>query len=291
MSELKFSCTQCGQHIAADEAWSGRQIQCPKCQAALVVPAVPAASTTIRPSAPPPPPLPPQFPSAPAPAVSAPARPKSKSPVLWIVLGAGAVCLVGALAVGVLAYRMVQAKQRAESRSRAAQMSRNNPAPPRVATQSRSADLLPTPADPKVQTDPATVEIPNTPTAGTIRGSEFKPDSALITSQSFTLKQGKEFFPDASLTFFLFLKPDQKLPGRTITIASQDKSFPKPHIHVARKGPDQRIPKTEIVTQNYALRLEFGEQDGDKLPGRIYLELGESFGTKVSGTFEAKVGK
>ena len=28
-----------------------------------------------------------------------------------------------------------------------------------------------------------------------------------------------------------------------------------------------------------------------KLPGRIYLELGESFGTKVSGTFEAKVGK
>lgn len=291
MSELKFSCTQCGQHIAADEAWSGRQIQCPKCQAALVVPAVPAAPTPVRPSAPPPPPLPPKMPTTPAPVAAAPARSKSKSPVLWIVLGAGAVCLVGALVVGVLAYRMVQAKQRAEARSRAAQMSRNNPAPPRTVNQTRSTDLIPTPADPKVQTDPANVEIPSTPAAGTVRGSEFKPDSAQITAQSFTLKQGKEFFPDASLTFFLFLKPDQKLPGRTITIASQDKSFPKPHIHVARKAPDQRIPKTEIVTQNYALRLEFGEQEGDKLPGRIYLELGESFGTKVSGTFEAKVGK
>ena len=61
----------------------------------------------------------------------------------------------------------------------------------------------------------------------------------------------------------------------------------RPHIHVARKDDPKGLPRTEIVTSNYALRLEFGERQGNKLPGRIYLEMGQSFGTKVAGTFEA----
>ena len=50
-----------------------------------------------------------------------------------------------------------------------------------------------------------------------------------------------------------------------------------------------RAPKVEIVTSNYALRLEFGERQGDKIPGRIFLEMGQRHGTKVAGTFEATV--
>jgi hypothetical protein len=38
MADLKFSCARCGQHISCDAAWSGHQIQCPVCQAQLVVP-------------------------------------------------------------------------------------------------------------------------------------------------------------------------------------------------------------------------------------------------------------
>lgn len=38
MNEIKFSCPQCGQHIACDETYSGQQIACPNCQQALVVP-------------------------------------------------------------------------------------------------------------------------------------------------------------------------------------------------------------------------------------------------------------
>src|ERR1700677_4713954 len=50
MSEFKFSCPSCGQHIQADDGYSGRQINCPSCQSTLVVPQ--------NPSAPPPPPVP-----------------------------------------------------------------------------------------------------------------------------------------------------------------------------------------------------------------------------------------
>ena len=40
MSEFKFSCPQCGQHIQCDTLWSGRQINCPACQQPLVVPSL-----------------------------------------------------------------------------------------------------------------------------------------------------------------------------------------------------------------------------------------------------------
>ena len=44
MSDIKFSCSQCGQHISCDEAWSGHQLQCPACQNTLTVPHLQAAA-------------------------------------------------------------------------------------------------------------------------------------------------------------------------------------------------------------------------------------------------------
>jgi hypothetical protein len=39
MSKLKFSCSHCGQHLECDDQFAGREIPCPKCKAATVVPA------------------------------------------------------------------------------------------------------------------------------------------------------------------------------------------------------------------------------------------------------------
>ncbi|MGD0413006.1 MAG: hypothetical protein ABSC18_15050 [Verrucomicrobiota bacterium] len=43
MSDFKFACPACGQRIAATDDYAGYQINCPACQAAIVVPANPAA--------------------------------------------------------------------------------------------------------------------------------------------------------------------------------------------------------------------------------------------------------
>lgn len=48
MPDIKFSCSQCGQHISCDELWSGHQIQCPSCQNTLTVPHT--QTTTTQPS-------------------------------------------------------------------------------------------------------------------------------------------------------------------------------------------------------------------------------------------------
>jgi DNA-directed RNA polymerase subunit RPC12/RpoP len=42
MADIKFSCSQCGQHITCDEPWAGHQIQCPTCQNTITVPQAPS---------------------------------------------------------------------------------------------------------------------------------------------------------------------------------------------------------------------------------------------------------
>src|ERR1051325_5584913 len=44
MSEFKFACPICGQHITADSRDSGSQIPCPTCFRKIVVPQAPASS-------------------------------------------------------------------------------------------------------------------------------------------------------------------------------------------------------------------------------------------------------
>jgi DNA-directed RNA polymerase subunit RPC12/RpoP len=40
MSQFKFNCSHCGQHLECDEQFSGRQITCPACHALTLVPQV-----------------------------------------------------------------------------------------------------------------------------------------------------------------------------------------------------------------------------------------------------------
>src|SRR6266853_1165674 len=44
MSEFKFACPVCGQHITADSTTTGTQIECPTCFQKIVVPQAPATA-------------------------------------------------------------------------------------------------------------------------------------------------------------------------------------------------------------------------------------------------------
>ena len=47
MSEFKFSCPQCGQHILCDTQWSGLEINCPACQQTLAAPSLESPAPAI----------------------------------------------------------------------------------------------------------------------------------------------------------------------------------------------------------------------------------------------------
>lgn len=49
MSEFKFECPHCQQHLQCNEEHSGRQIQCPKCQHLIVIPPAPGKTAQFDP--------------------------------------------------------------------------------------------------------------------------------------------------------------------------------------------------------------------------------------------------
>ncbi|BCX47481.1 hypothetical protein HAHE_13890 [Haloferula helveola] len=44
MSEIKFACPNCDQHVSAGPEWFGREVACPNCQFMLTVPGEPQVS-------------------------------------------------------------------------------------------------------------------------------------------------------------------------------------------------------------------------------------------------------
>lgn len=49
MSEFKFNCPHCQQHLQCDEQFSGREIQCPTCKVLIRIPAVPGKTAMYQP--------------------------------------------------------------------------------------------------------------------------------------------------------------------------------------------------------------------------------------------------
>ena len=49
MSEFKFSCSHCGQHMKCAEEASGRQIECPACHHLIHIPPVPGKTIQYKP--------------------------------------------------------------------------------------------------------------------------------------------------------------------------------------------------------------------------------------------------
>jgi len=49
MSDFKFSCPQCQQHLQCDEQFAGREIQCPGCHHLIRIPPVPGKTAQYTP--------------------------------------------------------------------------------------------------------------------------------------------------------------------------------------------------------------------------------------------------
>jgi DNA-directed RNA polymerase subunit RPC12/RpoP len=49
MSQFKFSCPHCDQHLQCDEQASGREIQCPNCHHLIRVPPIPGRTAEYNP--------------------------------------------------------------------------------------------------------------------------------------------------------------------------------------------------------------------------------------------------
>ncbi len=135
------------------------------------------------------------------------------------------------------------------------------------------------------------MRCPASPAAGKINGRPFAPQTAelsRIDGRFLTLRQGEEFNPDVQLKIALSAAKDENFSGKTYEIAAEAGRSPLP-VSLAWKGPEKQFPDVKTYTDKLALRLEFGQEDGGKLPGKIYLCLPDEARSYVAGTFTAAV--
>jgi DNA-directed RNA polymerase subunit RPC12/RpoP len=280
MSEFKFACPVCGQHITADSSTSGGQIECPTCFQKIVVPQAPASpdSKFILSAAQVGKPRPA---SAEAASLLGPLQtspPRSSVPV--IVALVVFLCAAGA-ALFVFRDRLLKL-------ARAQPPAGTNAPLPQPTAPVALNTTYPVPTNITWTLDLSNAVPPDTTVAGSIHGSGFLCEKAVLQGGRLSLGQGKTWPWDLGISLNLFARQGEELSGKTVEI---DPERPRaPHV-VLRWKDGQRQPATTNINRGYALKVTFGQATNGHMPGTIYLCLPDPAKSFVAGTFDAQIRK
>ncbi len=266
MSQHKFACPVCGQHLTAGPADSGQEITCPTCFQKLVVPAPRAGDSKLIVSA-----LLAERRKAPLPAVSgSPAVKRSASRISLSV-----VFLL--LLLGGIIYAIYFKTSHGA-----------HPAPP---TSSNTAALSQPPvplANLPWSLDVATARFTNGPVAGRVRGHPFQTESATLQGGTLTLRQGRVRKPELAVALYLSATRGEDLAGKTIVVRSDRQRAPQ--IQLRWKDEKQKN-QAEKIRGGYALKIAFDQPVHGRLTGRIWLSTPDQKQSFVAGEFDAEIRK
>jgi hypothetical protein len=264
MSEFKFACPVCGQHITADPSTSGGQIECPTCFQKIVVPQAPSSADTkfilSASQVGKPRPLPGETGAAPGPQMSHSGRGSIWGLVALLLL----LCAAGA-AIFILRDKIFKTSR------------------------PKAAALVKLPSNLVWSLDLKNATFPETNAAGRLHGREFTPDRTTLEGGTFSLRQGKTWPPDLGITILLPAQPGEDVAGKTFEVVpAQPQSAPRV---ILRWKDDQQQPGKQEFARGYALKLVFDQPAHGRLPGRIYLCLPDEDQSVVAGTFQATLRK
>jgi DNA-directed RNA polymerase subunit RPC12/RpoP len=280
MSEFKYACPVCGQHIKCDSTQSGTTMECPTCFQKIVVPQAPASDNpkfiitgkkvgAERP-----------LPTAVVNAAAAPLPAPQKSSLVPAILLGVLVCVAAAL---LFAFR-----------GKIFKPAGGPPPPPGgpVATgtppKPPKAPLVAPPASDNNWTlDLATAVIPDAPVAGRIHGEDFIIERAIFQNGTLTFRAGTRGAVEFGVLINFSGAQAESLSGQSIHVATNaDKAA---NIILRWKDNDQQ--HKENFNDRYTMRLEFDQLSGNRLPGKIYLCTPDTEKSYVAGTFRADVRK
>jgi DNA-directed RNA polymerase subunit RPC12/RpoP len=271
MSEFKYACPVCGQHMMCDASQGGSVMECPTCFQKIVAPQAPAADAkfiltgtkltekkiNVR--------------------VDGPVAVVQEKPfplAVFIVL----VLVVVAGAAGFFIYR-----------------AKHSPPPAPPATVKAPAKKI---DPPKPSAPPAsdanwmltlnTNEIPGTPVAGRIHAQDFLIERATFQNGTLTLRAGQKGAVEFGALINFGGAQAESLSGQAINVAADTDQAAK--ISLRWKDAAGEVQKAEYDS-GYALRLEFGALERNRLPGKIWLCLPDPEKSYLLGSFKANVSK
>ena len=274
MSEFKFACPVCGQHITCDSGSSGTQMDCPTCFRKLVVPQAKSAgsSNLVLTAA--------LVQSRPATSLSSQtdfiaARPPAakKVPVAALTL----MLLVVCAGAGVFVFRKTIFHSNQSG----------SPATDQLAVAKPVIPVIPPAADATNWTlNLADANIPDEPANGGVNGRGFKLERATIQQGRLDLRQGPRWPPDVGVSVHLFAERTEDLAGRTVIIEATRTNAPRTILRWKNENGD---PATKDVRRGYALKVEFGSVASNHLPGKIFIAFPDDAKSYAAGTFNAEI--
>ncbi len=129
------------------------------------------------------------------------------------------------------------------------------------------------------------VTFPDEAVSGRIHGQTFAMEKVSLEGGFLKFCQGGGFFADLEMDVVIFESNLAKLSGRTLEVPTEEPGS-KPHIWMKWMEASGQSPQSKSYMDDYALRLEFGQVAGGKLPGKIYLCLPDPEKSFIRGTFE-----
>lgn len=263
MSELKFNCPVCGQHIATDSSASGTQLECPTCFQSIIVPQPPkpqskymlSATQFIKPG---------QKARGPAGLAPKPRRRRMFVPELLLLLAVGCI-------MGLLVYALRSKSNRTDSK------------PPPAGKAKTVAGRGP---DKFWKMDLEKAAFPNRKAAGRIHHGHFTCTRAVLVRNVLSLRQGPARRPERLVNVIFHTEEVASLPGRSFNITTNDtRALPR----VVLRWREHDLQVAQLFTNGYAMKLTFGSIELGKMSGRIYLCVPDASKSYVAGRFVADV--
>ncbi len=281
MSEFKFACPVCGQHITADTAATGSKLSCPTCFQQIVVPQPPASDDTklIISAAKADKPRPPQTETPPD--LGPLARPQGNGVFSYVALGVALLC-VAALGAWLFYNRQLHPPP-----PPVVEQPHPPPKPPKPPFVLSSPFAVPT--NVSWGLEPEAITIPAGAPAGSVRGLGFLCQRAVLQEGTLLLRQGTSGAPDLAFTVVLPPQRAEDLTSKVITV-SPDQDPPVPKVAIRWKTSPQKVA-TKSFTNGYLLKVIFGVPGRGKMPFKIYLSVPDHDKSFAAGTFEAEIRK
>jgi hypothetical protein len=277
MSEFKYACPVCGQHIKCDSSQSGTQMQCPTCFQMIIVPQAPTeeqkfilTGTKVAGDRPLPKGLD---------AISSSSPTKTFS-------GAAAVLIIFACIAAVVAFVYRGTIFKAPAPQPVAKPVAPSPSEtvisPPLKPSPKSAMVAPPANDTNWMLNLKGVTIPGTPAAGRINGMDFVCQHATFTGDYLMLRND-----DLGLSINFGGATVQSLAGKSLNVTTNTPSAAR--VSLRWREGDQIMHKS--FTNDYAMLLDFNVLANNRIAGKIYLCLDDKNQSYVAGTFNAEIRK
>lgn len=274
MSEFKFACPVCGQHITADSSASGKSLECPTCFQRIIAPQAPLSgdpklilsgskASTARVAA-----------------ENGVEAPKSRLENLKASL----VPLLLLLVSGSVAFLLWHNQLTGLANGLAERATGPVPKP---VTPTAFSSPHPIPTNVSWTLNITNGLIPNGGVVGSIHGNGFLCERATLKAGRLSLRQGTSGLPDLAVTVSLGVRQPELLTGKAVFVTPTN-PVPAPRVSLRWKD-DQQEPVTQHIHSGYAMKIVFGNITDGKIHGRIFIAVPDEQKSFAAGNFAAEI--